>query len=238
MIYINEIANCLLSIEEIMTCNFNPDDISEDILYNVSILRKTMGKYFSFFSHDELEKLQDIINKLLSYRIDILFNDHDDFNMKNLLLKSIDSMLLKLCHEVNDKSEFEELYYQFPDGYFSDDVTQIINLTYEEIIKDYTNGCFISSISLCGKVLETCLTSLYIKIFNKNPDDEKLGFNAILNRIKKAGYKFHDATISQMEVISVHRNKAVHGTIIIPTRDEARGVISLTKDVMIKVTSK
>lgn len=243
MVYSNEIATCLFWMEETIsnTVYPSPTDIHEDI----SHLRKLMGKYFSFLSHDELDGLQNII-KLSSYytraNTDDLLDDSARFKcyekQQELLLESIKLMFYKLSHAVKEKSEYSDFYYQFPDGYFPDDVTQIINLTYEEIIKDYINSCFISAISLCGKLLETCVSSLYIRVFGKSPDDEKLGFDAILNRLKKSGYQFHDGTKSQMQVISAHRNKAIHGTIMVPTRDEARGVIFLTKDVMIKATSK
>ena len=54
---------------------------------------------------------------------------------------------------------------------------------------------------------------------------------------KNWGYEFGELN-KQMSLISAHRNKAIHGSIIIPTEDEARGIISLTKDVMLKVVSK
>ncbi|WLT40541.1 tyrosine-type recombinase/integrase (plasmid) [Synechocystis sp. B12] len=79
----------------------------------------------------------------------------------------------------------KELQYDFPQGKLPDDITKIINLTYSEVIDDYENECYISAISLCGKIIETVLNSLFVKIFDKNPDEEKLGFNAMLNRLKK-----------------------------------------------------
>lgn len=242
MSHSNEIASCLFCIENIITDEFYSS--KSDILEESEYLRKITGQYFSFLSSDEFENLRNIIQLCLSYyksygddELDldsaILFCEN-----RKLLVNSINSMFSKLSNQSQEKSEIPNLYYQLSNGYFPDDVTQIINLTYEEIVKNYTNQCFISAISLCGKVLETCLSSLYIKVFDKNPDDEKLGFDATLNRLKKSGYEFHDGTINQMKVISAHRNKAIHGTIIVPTRDEARGVIYLTKDVMTKSTSK
>lgn len=152
-------------------------------------------------------------------------------------LKELD-ILMDILHENEEQdNEIKELCYIVKNKIFENDITLTINMIYDEILKDYKNKCYYSSIILCGKLLETIISSLYIKIFDIDPDAEKLGFDAMINKLKKQGYDF-SATKKHMAVIATHRNKAVHGSIIVPTKDEARGVIYLTKDILIKAESK
>ena len=132
----------------------------------------------------------------------------------------------------------EELIFTFPDGILPSDVTDVVNLTYTEALIDFSNGCYMSSIALCGKIIETVLTALYSKVTGGDADAEKLGADAISNRLKKTGYAFKGTMKEQLEIVKAHRNKAVHGSIIIPTVDEARGVLSLARDVLQKASSK
>lgn len=150
-------------------------------------------------------------------------------------LKDVDSLIDFFS---KNQEIVEELNYTFPEGALQDDITEIINLTYDEVLSDYKNCCYISAISLCGKIIETALYAIYLKVFGKNPDDEKnkMGIHALTNRLKKDGYEF-DSLDDQISVIARHRNKAIHGNVIIPTKDETRGVIYFTKDVLIKIVS-
>lgn len=149
-------------------------------------------------------------------------------------LKEID---LLIDYYIQNQEMVEELNYYFPQGVLKEDIAEIINITYDEVLSDYKNCCYISAISLCGKIIETALQSVYFEVFGKSPDDEKIGIDAIINRLKKNNYDFN-ALRDQMSIIAKHRNKAIHGSVIIPTRDEARGVISLTKDVLVKIVSR
>lgn len=132
----------------------------------------------------------------------------------------------------------EELILTFPEGILPSDVTEAVNLTYAEALIDFSNGCFMSAITLCGKVIETVLAALYARATGGDADAEKLGSDAIANRLRKAGYVFMGTMKEQLEIVKAHRNKAVHGSIIIPTVDEARGVLSLARDVLQKALSK
>jgi|GEM_PF-3972675 len=132
----------------------------------------------------------------------------------------------------------EELIFTFPEGILPSDVTEVVNLTYAEALIDFSNGCFMSAIALCGKVIETVLAALYARVTGRDADAEKLGGDAIANRLRKAGYVFKGTMKEQLEIVKAHRNKAVHGSIIIPTIDEARGVLSLARDVLQKASSK
>lgn len=159
--------------------------------------------------------------------------------MRNFVHHSLEEIqkTISHIHEINtNDSDIIELRYEFKQGIFEKDITDIINLTYEEVITDYKNKCYISAISLCGKIIETILSTLYQKLYFESPEKENLGYNALLNRLRKKGYDFK-GIVEQLNLIAVHRNKAIHGAIIVPTSDETRGIISLTKDVIIKTES-
>jgi hypothetical protein len=147
--------------------------------------------------------------------------------------------LLIMLRNSQERSQQEELFYVFPAGIIEEDVTQAVNLTYDEVMICFENRCYTSSITLCGKIVETILAGLYASVCGGDADEENLGIDAICNRLKKHGYDLKkDALQSMMDVISCQRNKAVHGSIIIPTSAEAKGVVLLTKDVMQKAASR
>lgn len=128
--------------------------------------------------------------------------------------------------------------YTFPSSVFPEDVTRVINISYQEILCCFREGCFLASISLCGKVIETVLDALYELETGHKASDEGKGANAMINALNKKGYGFSPSTKEKLEVIAAHRNMAVHGNIVLPTDNEARGIIFLTKDVMVKASSQ
>ena len=244
MYYVTEIAACLLAYEQIL---LTPPWGDEPTVH-VTKLRELLSKHYASLSPDEFTLLREIMALHAELKARMPSNVIPDectrpvgtgpgwvFQVQTL--PAIDK-LMKLLRQGMDDNERSQLACEFPAGKLPEDVTDVINMTYVEVLKDYANGCYVSAIALCGKVLETCLSALYMKVSGKNPDEEKLGPDALVNRLKNAGYEFHSATKNQMAVISTHRHKAIHGSIVIPTRDEARGVISLTKDVMLKAASK
>jgi len=132
------------------------------------------------------------------------------------------------------QESFDSMAFSFPMSVFPEDITEVINLSYNEALTSYRNQCYLATIVLCGKVIETVLGTLYERTFNKRASDEKLGINAIINQLNRAGFAFSKGIKERMEIIAEHRNTAAHGNISIPTRDEARSVIYLTRDVMAK----
>jgi hypothetical protein len=127
--------------------------------------------------------------------------------------------------------------YTFPHTYLPDDITKLINHAYTEAIRCYEVCCFMATIALCGRTIETAIGAVYEKVVGVHPsaDPSKPGMNAMLNRLTKAKYTFPPALKEKMEVIALHRNMAVHGNLQLPTDDEARSVIYSTRDVLIAV---
>lgn len=129
--------------------------------------------------------------------------------------------------------------FTFPKGCLPEDITHLVNLSYAETVRCYEGSCFLASIALCGRTIETVLGALYEKTVGIHPskDSNKPGMNAIINRLAKEGFVFPAGLKEKIEVIALHRNMAIHGNLIIPTEDEARSVIYSTRDVL-KLSSK
>ncbi len=124
--------------------------------------------------------------------------------------------------------------YTLPASSLPKDITQLLNLSYSEAIRCYENACFLACIALCGRTIETALGSFYEKTVGVHPSQESSppGLNAIINRLKRDGFVFPAGLKEHMETIAKHRNMAVHGNLVIPTEDETRSVVYLTRNVL------
>jgi hypothetical protein len=127
-----------------------------------------------------------------------------------------------------------KMAFTFPAGLLPDDVTRLVNLAYEEALRCFERNCSMAAIGMCGRTIETVLASFYAKQFGKHPSEEQNppGVNAMINRLRKEGYRFPAGLKERMEVIALHRNMAIHGNIVLPSQDEARSTVYLTKDVL------
>lgn len=207
---------------------------NKDYLLSIRFLMQIYKQNYYRIDSLDINKLIDDQDKL-EYDYYKKIND----NMRDFVNKSLESTKLIIESIIkraeNDK---KELYYTLGNNIFYDDVTKIINLTYEEVIIDYFNSCYISAISLCGKIIETAISELYKKVFSKYPDEVKddLGFDKLVNQLRQKKYDL-SLVKHQTKVISMHRNKAIHGNIITPTQDEAKGVILLTRNVLKIISS-
>jgi hypothetical protein len=142
----------------------------------------------------------------------------------------------RLDHEGTRHETRQLMGYSFPKGVLPDDVTQLVNLSFEEVLRCYERGCYLAAVALCGRAIETVLGGLYQKKKGVHPSDEpgdrKPGIGGILKYLASVSYKFPPGTKEKFDAIAHHRNMAIHGNLVVPTVDEARSVIYLTKDVM------
>jgi hypothetical protein len=136
----------------------------------------------------------------------------------------------------NDRSREanEIMAFSLPNCALPDDITRLVNLSFQEAISCYEISCFLAAIALCGRTIETVLSGQYQRIKGVHPSDEpsKPGLNAIINELKRQGHRIPTGLKEKMETIALHRNMAIHGNLIIPTDDEARSAIYATRDVL------
>ncbi len=159
--------------------------------------------------------------------------DFPDYVIKLELDPTIESGVIHR-HEGRRLESQRIMDYTFPSNYLPEDITRLVRLSYSEAIRCYENSCFLGAIALCGRTIETVLGALYEKKIGVQPsrDSQKPGMNAIINRLSKEGYTFPASLKEKMECIALHRNMAVHGSLVIPTDDEARSVVYSTRDVL------
>ena len=133
-----------------------------------------------------------------------------------------------------------KMAYVFPGDLLPEDVTRLVNHAYEEALRCFERNCSMAAIGMCGRTIETVLASFYAKQYGKHPSEEQNspGVNAMINKLRKDGYRFPAGLKERMEVIAMHRNMAIHGNIVLPSQDEARSTIYLTKDVLQLVSKK
>lgn len=200
-------------------------EILRDRLHEISPKALVSSRRFAYF--------------IINYRDSHILEDEvrDEAGTIPLLISESDKCLREIEEEyrlLTRSSIVEELSYSFPARVFPSDITEAINSMYVEALNGFQNGCLTSSIAMSGKVIETVLSALYAKVTGNDADKEKLGADALINRLKKSGYPFKGTLKEQLGIVKVHRNKAVHGSVIVPTIDEARGVLSLARDVLQK----
>ena len=121
-----------------------------------------------------------------------------------------------------------------PSYVLESDVLELVRRSYEEVLRCFEQSCFVASIVLCGKIVETILASSYCRIFAKDGRSDRLpGIADMIKELKKKGFQFPAGISERMEAISKHRNLAVHGAVFLPTQDEARSTIYLVKDTLL-----
>lgn len=112
-------------------------------------------------------------------------------------------------------------------GELEEDVIQSINSTLQEILRAFSSECYLASIGLCGRVIETILLGLAT---SRGIEAKGKGTHALRTSLRKEGFIFDEALDRQLDLISSYRNHAVHGSVRIPTRDAAYGVIMHMRD--------
>lgn len=228
--------------------SLDDEELPQDIQFQVSLgdVQKQAWKIYDIL-RDRLHELPPSVTvsvrrlaySTMRYRDQQAQEDElrEEFDLTPSLIDESDKCLREIedaYHSIERSSLAEELTYTFPDGVFPPDVTKAINSMYGEALTGFENGCLTSAIAMSGKVIETVLNALYTEVTGGDADQEKLGADALINRFKKAGYPFKGTLKEQLGIVKVHRNKAVHGSVIVPTVDETRGVLSLARDVLQK----
>ena len=113
-----------------------------------------------------------------------------------------------------------------------------ISLSYNEAIKAYLNRLYISSIVLCGKVIEIAIHFLYEKNNNEELLDKYpgIGLGKALGKLRKQGFKFPEEIDSTVNLINKYRNAYIHKKTasVMPNDTQAEAIILLVKNFLTK----
>ena len=113
---------------------------------------------------------------------------------------------------------------------FKKEVLAAFHLTINEASKCYKHECYLATIVLCGRIIETLIANAYIVVFGVNPLDTKIAFKDMRTKLKNEGVPLEETIDAELEVIYKHRNAIAHESIRIPTKEQAAGIALLTQN--------
>lgn len=133
----------------------------------------------------------------------------------------------------SDESDNEQIFdnLRSAPSAFYDDVLKALQETINEASVCYKHECYLATIVLCGKIIETLLANAYQVVFEEPPDDET-GFGTVRRKLRQKGILLDKSVQIQLDLIYVIRSAAIHGKTKIPTQDDAKGIAILTQSVI------
>ena len=106
----------------------------------------------------------------------------------------------------------------------------------EEIKKCFDNGCYRSSVILCGRIIEVCLHAKYYKatgfdILDKNPG---IGLGKLIAKMQEKNIKLDPGLTQQIHLVNNVRIFSVHKKqrTFIPAMAQTEAIILYTTDVI------
>jgi len=123
-----------------------------------------------------------------------------------------------------------------------DEINSEITADLEEMDKCFKNGCYRSSVVLCGRVLETALHRKYFETTNTDLLEKSpgIGLGKIIAKLEEKGIKLDPGLtqqihlINQIRVFSVHTKKEA----FYPSKEQAEAMMLFTIDVLNKLFKK
>lgn len=136
-------------------------------------------EYRLTFKKASLQKLLSLLSQDPGLKISL---SHPDFTINIYVNENIEGDFV-LGYDMTENESFEGMPYKLPSGLLPDDITEMVNLTYEEVLICYRYGCYLGAIVLCGKIIETVLSALLEAVNKKS--SKGLGFNAPLTHLRQ-----------------------------------------------------
>jgi len=164
----------------------------------------------------------------------------------------------KVANDINTLKEYLKHLYPKPTNEVSDAIRNLIKIaeetninenykddflkTLDEIAKCFDNECYIATISLCGKILETTIHEIFKRNNIETREREFLSnmIERLMNNRENVD-DYIDPSLPQIaKIISYSRNGAIHHNerVPIPSRDQAIMVIFALRDIVNRNLSK
>ena len=145
-----------------------------------------------------------------------------------------DSLLGKNSSKINSKDEIFWNLSTPPDA-FDKHVSEMLRLTINETSVCYKHECYLATIALCGKIIETLLANAFQALMGK-PPSEKMSFGDIRAALRGKGAPLDDSVDELLNLIYTHRSVVIHRgnlrKISFPTEGQAKHVAGLTQEVI------
>jgi hypothetical protein len=236
--------------------------ISLAIKHNID-LNKELDQEKSLYDYEEKQKiyyLNNLNSKLKLVKSDSLelpqLTKHDIGNqpyinqvlelipeLDNKDLIKLDKTVKKLVNITKQldfpKKELEKIFSVSSN--IPEDINSDIKADITELNKCFNNGCYRSSVVLCGRLLETALHRKYYEVtqndlLEKSPG---IGLGNIIAKLKEKNVGLDPALtnqihlINQVRVFSVHKKKEA----FYPTKQQTQATILYTLDILEKLFS-
>lgn len=150
--------------------------------------------------------------------------------------ESLKKFVRDIIEALRDKSTqliesiFENLNPDPPQ--FPTDILEALKLTIREASKCYEHGCYMATIILCGRAIETLVAIAYEVMFCKRAlGADGPGFKVMRETLKSKNLVI-DTTLDEfLKLIYKYRSRVSHGDpeIKLPTQEQAKGIAILTE---------
>ena len=154
-------------------------------------------------------------------------------------VREVSQTLLEIdSSETGQTDEIFDNLDSTPSG-FDGDISEMLRLTINEASVCYKHECYLATIVLCGKIIETLLANAFQTLIGKTPP-EKMGFGEIRKALRGKGMPLEDSVDELLELIYTHRSIVVHHSstgshiryVSYPTKEQAMHLAGLTQVVI------
>ena len=192
--------------------------------------------YFSV-ACDDYKETKDIGAFLLAVRdvAEARGRNFDDFLKEAGIFDEVSALCASEVVAVDNRSKFDAQIFENLEeapSVFDDMILKALQCTINEASTSYKHGCYLATIVLCGKIIETLLAHAYECLTDEYPFGNRRPF-AYMRRKLRDDYKvLLGPTVDEMlELIYVHRSVGVYRNTF-PSEDDAHSIVVFTQNVI------
>ena len=225
--------------------NLNKEPDNEKSIYNFKEKQKsyhlnTLKSNLKLVKSDALSLPQiakhDISNQPYLNQLLMLMPELENKNLLNLE-KTVKKMLI-ITKQLNFPEIASEKKFTTSSS-IPKDIDSEIKADIEELNRCFNNGCYRSSIILCGRIMEISLHRKYYELTNNDLLEKSpgIGIGNIIAKLKEKNTELDPAItnqihlINQVRIFSVHKKKQAFN----PTEHQTQATILYTLDILDKL---
>lgn len=172
------------------------------------------------------------MNKHHGSKFDTYLKEKSTFEeVKRLAQKRWEDLQTEDPEEVDPTDEIFGGLCSPPDA-FDDEVLKMLQLTVDEASVCYKHECYLATIMLCGKIIETLLAIAFQALMGK-PPGKRMPFGQIRQVLWEKGVLLNDSVDKLLDLIYT---PVVYSGILLktsfPTENQAKTIAGLTQEVI------
>jgi hypothetical protein len=198
--------------------------------FNIEDYKEKRAEYYKKIIENSLKKIRENAGENHYLKLWNLYRENKLSEMLPVLdeIKNI---------EKEEKKERLKLGFSIPRVPL--EIRDEVNADLAELHKCFENGCFRSTIILCGRVLETALHRKYYEITGRDilETSPGIGLGNLVAKMKELQFNFDPGIseqihlINQVRIYSVHKKQEPFN----PSKEQAHAIILYTIDVVKKM---